>query len=253
MIAPEPASEIASEPAPQAKRPAWRLAGVLAVNLIPVIGVLFWGWSAGLLMLAYWLENVVIGVFNGARMIASAAASGAAGLASLIVLLPFYTVHYGMFCAVHGVFVFAMFGQGLETISGVPDPFNIPAFAASLFAAEPTLWASLATMVGWQIVLFVIYLYRREYRDTDPMSQMMAPYGRVVVLHMTIIFGGFVVLALGQPVFAVALLALLKTSLELGGEVFGAQQDEKRKAAWAQSRAAIEAMMKGKFVQPPPQ
>lgn len=245
MIAPDSASP--------AKRPAWRLIGVLAVNLIPVFGVVFWGWSAGLLMLAYWLENVVIGVFNGARIVASAAASGAAGLASLIVLLPFYTVHYGMFCAVHGVFVFAMFGQGLENVAGVPDPFNMPAFAKSLFAAEPTLWASLATMVGWQIVLFAIYLYRREYRDTDPMSQMMAPYGRIVVLHMTIIFGSFVVLALGQPVFAVALLALLKTSLELGGEFFGAKQSAERKAGWAQSRAAIEALMKGRSLQPPPQ
>lgn len=245
--------EIASEPAPPAKRPAWRLAGVRAVNLIPVIGVLLWGWSAGLLMLAYWLENVVIGVFNGARIVASAAANGAAGVATLIFLLPFYTVHYGMFCAVHGVFVWVMFGQGLENVSGVPDPFNVPAFVGSLFAAEPTLWASVATMVGWQIVLFVIYLYRREYRDTDPMSQMMAPYGRIVVLHLTIIFGGFVVLSLGQPVFAVALLALLKTSLELGGEVFGAKETAQRKAAWAQSRAAMEALMKPRSLQPPPQ
>lgn len=249
MIAPETASETA----PPAKRPTWRLIGVLAVNLIPVFGVLFWGWSAGLLMLAYWLENVVIGVFNGARIVASAAASGVAGLASLIVVLPFYTVHYGMFCAVHGVFVWAMFGQGLENVSGVPDPFNIGPFVTGLFAAEPTLWASLATMIGWQILLFAIYLYRREYRDTDPMSQMMAPYGRVVVLHMTIIFGSFIVLSLGQPVFAVALLALLKTSLELGGEMFGAKQTTERRAAWAQSRAAIEALIKRRSLQSPPQ
>jgi hypothetical protein len=81
----------------------------------------------------------------------------------------------------------------------------------------------------------------------------MAPYGRVVVLHMTIIFGGFVVLSLGQPVAAVALLALLKTGLEMGGEVFGAKQDAKRTRAWAQSRAAIEALMKRRSLQPPPQ
>lgn len=235
------------------KRPAWRLAGTLAVNLIPVFGVLFWGWSAALLMLAYWLENVVIGVFNAARMVASGAAGGAAGLASLIVLLPFYGFHYGMFCAVHGVFVFVMFGQGLAGVAGASDPFESPVFFQNLFAAQPTLWAALASMVIWQIVLFGIYLYRREYRDTDPMSQMMAPYGRIIVLHLTIIFGGFVVMALGQPVTAVALLAVLKTTLELGGIVVSARQAPERKQAWETSRAAIEAMVKRRSLQPPPQ
>jgi hypothetical protein len=52
--------------APPARR--WRTFGALAVNLIPVIGVAFWDWNAGVLLLLYWFENVAIGVFNALRM-----------------------------------------------------------------------------------------------------------------------------------------------------------------------------------------
>jgi hypothetical protein len=235
-------SLVEKPPEPGSHDKARRLIGALAANLVPVAGVLFWGWSAGLLMLVYWLENVVIGVFNVLRMGAAGAAQGAAGLLSCLFVIPFFCVHYGMFCAVHGVFVWAMFGKGLENSAGVADPFS-PSFLPALFADQPGLWAALATIVLWQGALFALFLIRREYRDTDPMTEMSAPYGRIVVLHLVIIAGGFIVLSLGQPWLGVLLLALGKTALELGGFAFG-QQQKKTRAAWAQSRAQLEALMK---------
>jgi Family of unknown function (DUF6498) len=237
-----------------------RAFGALAANLIPVAGVLFGGWSAGLLLLIYWLENVVIGVFNAGRIVVVGAANGAAGLAASAFAMPFFVVHYGMFCAVHGVFVWTMFGPGLERIAGAPDPFD-PRFLPALFQAVPGLWAALASILIWQSVLFIVFFIgRREYREGDPMSQMMAPYGRIVVLHVTIIAGGFIVLAMGQPVAGVVILSLLKTVLEVGGESLGGREDGKRKAAWAQARVAINAILKGRLVDasrppsaPPPQ
>ncbi len=230
---------------------SWRVGGILAANLIPVFGVLVWGWSAGLLMLVYWLENVVIGLFNAARMIAAGAGQGMAGLLSCLFVVPFFVVHYGGFCAVHGVFVWTMFGQGLESAAGVPDPFSAQ-FLPALFATQPGLWAALATIVIWQGLLFVVFLASSEYRNTDPMTEMAAPYGRIIVLHVTILAGGFIVLALGQPWLGVLLLALAKTALELGGLGLGKAQTAKRKAAWATSRAAVLAALKGKTLPEPP-
>ena len=45
---------------------------------------------------------------------------------------------------------------------------------------------------------------------------MGAPYGRVVVLHVAIIFGGMAVMALGQPVFMLMVLVLLKLGMDVG-------------------------------------
>jgi hypothetical protein len=44
---------------------------------------------------------------------------------------------------------------------------------------------------------------------------MVAPYGRLVILHLTILFGAFVSLAIGSPIGAIVVLVLLKTGLDL--------------------------------------
>ncbi|MEJ0022031.1 MAG: DUF6498-containing protein [Alphaproteobacteria bacterium] len=111
-----------------------RIAGALIVNLIPVLGVLFGGWSAFALLLLYWLENVVIGVFNIARMIAAGVAKGPGGIAACLFVVPFFAFHYGMFCLVHGIFVWTMFGQGFAQMAAL-DGRSI--YRMSFCAARP--------------------------------------------------------------------------------------------------------------------
>jgi 2-hydroxychromene-2-carboxylate isomerase len=69
--------------------------------------------------------------------------------------------------------------------------------------------------VSHGVSFFFNYLGRREYLNTTPMKQLFQPYGRLVVLHITIIFGAFLVIGLGQPVLLVALLVILKTAVDL--------------------------------------
>jgi hypothetical protein len=45
---------------------------------------------------------------------------------------------------------------------------------------------------------------------------MAAPYARVVILHVTIILGAFVVAFLGAPIGALIVLVALKTAFDLG-------------------------------------
>ena len=44
---------------------------------------------------------------------------------------------------------------------------------------------------------------------------MTQPYGRVFVLHFTVLFGGWIVMALGSPVLALVLLVVLKTAADV--------------------------------------
>ena len=45
---------------------------------------------------------------------------------------------------------------------------------------------------------------------------MFAPYGRLMVLHVTIILGGMPIAITGAPEAAVAILVILKTALDVG-------------------------------------
>ncbi len=76
----------------------------LMVDLLPVIAVLFFGWQAVPLVALYWLENLVIGAFTILRMLGTVA-NNAVNLAGAAFMVPFFTVHYGMFCFGHGIFL----------------------------------------------------------------------------------------------------------------------------------------------------
>jgi len=57
---------------------------------------------------------------------------------------------------------------------------------------------------------------------------MQQPYGRIVVMHLAIIFGGFIMIALHSPTAGLLLLVFLKILLDLGGHA-----GERKKVALA--------------------
>lgn len=214
-----------------AKRPWrwWEVALAVGFNLVPVIGVLFWGWSAFALLLLYWLENVVVGVFTVARMLAAGAVSSIAALSlpGALALSAFFTVHYGLFCFVHGIFVLSMFEDSAPAV--VDSPFDFTGLLA-LFDAQPGLKIGLASIILWQAAQYLIFLLRGEAKTAGLRTLMFAPYPRMIVLHVTIIFGAMLVMALNQPVAGVAALALFKTLYDVGA-VMGFEPRIKLKTA----------------------
>lgn len=186
--------------APDAPRDGVRAAGAILVNLAPLVGVLVFGWSAFTVLLIYWLENVAIGVAQAARI-------GIAGVrnrtAETLFLLPFFCVHYGMFTAVHGVFVVGMFGS--QALNGTYG------------AVTPGMLAAAAVIAIWQAALVVIDARRTDgFAGVEAKTLMFEPYGRVMALHVTIIIGAMLVAMLGAPVWAVAVLTGMKLLLEVG-------------------------------------
>ena len=114
----------APSPAPGSTATRGTAIFLIAVNFIPLAGVMFWNWSLFQIVALYWLENLIIGVINLLKMLVSSPDAAAFSLAntsasgrgpapggkianhvSKVFLLPFFTVHYGMFCLVHGVFI----------------------------------------------------------------------------------------------------------------------------------------------------
>jgi hypothetical protein len=59
------------------------------------------------------------------------------------------------------------------------------------------------------------YLAGGEFRNASLPQLMARPYARVMVLHVTILVGGFAAKAAGAPVLALLLLIVLKTAIDL--------------------------------------
>ena len=83
------------------------------------------------------------------------------------------------------------------------DPFAVVLVLAGLF-------------ISHAVSFRYNYIGRGEYLRTSVSAQMNAPYGRLIVLHLTIIVGGLAIATTGAPSAAVLILVLLKTALDLG-------------------------------------
>jgi hypothetical protein len=187
---------------------------LLAANLVPVAGVLLWDWSVFALLVLFWMENVIIGAFFALRMLCADPRAPALWAGKLF-MVPFFCFHYGMFTAIHGVFVFSIFGGKSYSASGlqVLEP-------AARAASELGLWLPLAALLASHAFSFVWnYLVRGEFRRASLPALMAKPYGRVVVLHLAIILGGIGAMALGSPVWALLVLLALKIGLDLKAHV----------------------------------
>jgi len=177
----------------------------LIFSLVPVIGVIFWNWSPFALLLLYWSENVVIGVRVLASMLTAGLVQGLGGAVGAIFISAFFLVHYGMFCTVHGVFVVTLFGDVQGRSSGNPY-----AVALTTFQDQHNLALGFGCIVALQLVEFILFVGRGEPRRAQLQELMGSPYPRVILLHVTLMFGGLLLLALGWPPIGVVFMAVLK-------------------------------------------
>jgi hypothetical protein len=213
----------------------WAIAALVAVNLFPLFGVAFLGWSTYDLMLLYWFENGVVGLYAALTMLLArgpdGGAGGPGGLVGKLFLTGFFALHYGAFWSGHGFFVVTLFGPG-GAFAGPADPFLASAaldgpggfFGGGLsIAARYLSGGLLLTAAG----LFVSHgisfvgnvLQRGEDLRTAPTVLMTRPYARVMVLHVTLVVGAFLILGLGEPLAALVLFVLLKTGVDLGAHL----------------------------------
>ena len=177
-------------------------------NALPIAGVLLLGWKVFPLVLLYWLENVVVGGFNVGKLLLAQPQEPAYSVGKLF-LIPFFIFHFGMFTLLHGVFVFALFGA--KTLPRFDSLAELPAAIRAYHLG----WGVLALVVSHGLSFYWNYFENGEYRRASLPILMMQPYARLVVLHLAVLFGGWIVLTLGSPLLALLVLVALKTAADV--------------------------------------
>lgn len=113
-----------------------------------------------------------------------------------------------MFSYGHGMFLRSMAGR--EDGGGPVDADPLSLVEWALGTGRHMLWFVGAIIVMNMIVYLSDFILRGGYRETNPASEMFAPYGRIVTLHVAIILGAGLTLAIGQPLLGVLILILLR-------------------------------------------
>ena len=178
---------------------------LITSNVFIFFGVLIFDYNLFSLILIYWIENVIIGFFNVFKIF-MAKKEISAGKSVLLngkkisgklinaPLALFFLVHYGMFTFVHGIFVFVLFKEELDV---------------------PSVMLGIAVMFASHLISFWInFVLGKEYEKISPTEAMAAPYGRIIILHLTILFGAFLITMLGEALLVLLLFATLKTIID---------------------------------------
>jgi Family of unknown function (DUF6498) len=215
---------------------------IIVANLTPLVALFVFHWDVFSLLFLFWLENVIIGVFNVLKMLL--AGVGARDLppfgwvaftALKCFLIPFFCFHYGLFTFVHGMFIIGFFGKSALHQFGL---LNLQLIIQIIH--ENHLEWSFASLVAGHLISFVWdYLWSGEFRRSNPMELMVQPYRRVVVMHLTVLLGGILAMALKLPEAALVLLVVLKVAADLWGH-----QNVREKVA-AKSAVSTGSVTKG--------
>jgi hypothetical protein len=216
---------------------------LILTNAVPVVGVFFFGWDAFDVVFLYWLENVVIGVFTVLKIVMAAGsfadladfgpmkwqrqrlppetlaaleqslANTKLPSAAKLFLVPFFIVHYGLFTLVHGMFIFFLLKMDWSHPSG-GSPFEL--IRSVIDGSSWMLWLALGSLLAEHGRSFwVDYVGSGRYKTTSAVAQMFNPYGRIVVMHLAILAGGFLMVFLQLPRLMVVVLIALKIGFEL--------------------------------------
>lgn len=196
---------------------------LVAANAVPALLVFLSGWGLAELLGLYWLESAIIGLFTVVKMLLAGTAVTAvpplekgAGVIAKIFFCLFFAVHFGGFMAGHGVFLsilmkhFRLIGADTDIISFLLG-LKIACFC--LFVSHA--YSFFANYLGGERVL------------AKAETLMLQPYPRIVVMHVTIIIGAWLMLAVGRSTVLLLLFTVLKTAVDLAAHI----RERKRYAA----------------------
>lgn len=203
---------------------------LIAANLIPLLGVVLLDWDILAILLMYWAESVVVGIINVFRMIAcdndnvlgsilpqlagrplppelGQSLPKISANAFKYFLIPFFIFHYGVFCYGHLTAVVGIFSDnGLR--------IGLGSVLATLW--QSSFWIAVAGISASHLYsYFTNYIGRGEYRKANLMLLMHRPYGRIVAMHLAIVFGAGLVMWLGSPLPMLLILIAAKTALDM--------------------------------------
>lgn len=193
------------------------IAVLLIANVIPLIGVVFWGWDTFVLLMLYWLETLVIAFWTLMRILIAADLSENifGEIIGRVFLFCFFLVHAGGFMLGHFLFLWAFYaGDWASRIQLSDDAFQTAReFLDRMVLANglliPLAVSFLGRGIAFTIEVAKLPLWRQLVGSGGERTKKGALVGglylRIVLMHLVILGGA----ALAKKYGALAPLVLL--------------------------------------------
>jgi hypothetical protein len=188
----------------------------LLVNLLPLIGVVFYNWDPHRIFTVYCLETIIIGFFTVLKMILVGwaqpkhtwnNANGQVTTMSTLGIILFFILHYGLFVAVQTGIFFSIAEIGdISPFSGYRELFAYLQNREILIMLGAFVFSYAITDLGF-------FIANKKYRDEPMVLVMFSPYGRIIIQQFVVILGGFMLQFFPGVIF-MAVFILVKIYVE---------------------------------------
>ncbi|MBX3103125.1 MAG: hypothetical protein KF690_11495 [Bacteroidetes bacterium] len=182
---------------------------VVVTNLMPLLGVILWDWSALEVILIYFVETILIGVFNILYMGFARQSGQMKDLSGTELYtgqpgdlrrakrfnIPLFVLHYGFFVGMQAWFIFPLIYK---------SPQGIWALLWDLLVQDREFRVSLLLLLLTQLLLFVRgYLFSGAYRTAQVTDYFLRPYSRILLQQAMVLLGAWAALLSGNGELAV--------------------------------------------------
>jgi hypothetical protein len=174
------------------------LMAILCWNLAALVPIALGWWDPFAVLACYWFENLCTGVVQFLKL--RDRERFVPDRTQLFPMSRFFAMHYGMFTGVHGILVLVFFGI---VMGGLQQG---------------------RVALGWSLLAIAIihaFQFQHDWRRrqgwlaTSTGRLMAEPYARVMVMHATVLAGGWLALSSQEPGRVLLLFAIVKLAIEL--------------------------------------
>jgi hypothetical protein len=204
-------------------RKAVSLLAIVAANLVPLVMALLGYWGVGEILLLYWLETGIVGVFTILRVLFAAAPSSAHGRLTLqqlrkapsSVTLPLALASWGIFgkllLSLFFAFPYALLlvlqGYILYIFLAVVGPYGWPLATVK--------WGLLGLFASHALGFAVDYLASGEFRRTGAEECVETPFHRLATMQIVLACGGWASSSFGHTAYIMSVFVLVKLVIDL--------------------------------------
>ncbi|KOY51893.1 DUF6498-containing protein [Polaribacter dokdonensis] len=164
------------------------------------------------ILFAYFLETILIGVFNVLKMVWTIYWGKSTSKQFSLVL--FFLVHYGFFVAIQSIFGFALFGFTKNPI--INEPFNLIENYSTILQLEDIQYA-LPAIIFMHLGKFISdFIGQKKYLKFTAKELMFKPYLRIFIQQFVVIISFFfIVFDEGAGIIAAILLISFRLIIDL--------------------------------------